>query len=411
MSTTELYEEAAVVADSLIRFVEREVVPLEREHRALLASERTIYDVDGRFTAPILALRRQIRMRSAELGFYNLFAPEELGGGGLGAQAALVIQERLNAQYGPARPLIHSVVLPSSFTNGLSPVLRHLDPEVLEGYRDDLASGAKTMCFCLSEPDAGSDVFAMKTRAHRDGDDWLLTGTKQWITNAPYADLAMVFAVTDEGLARERLGGISGFLVDTKTSGFSVPSVIPTMGHLGAEIGIVTLDAVRVSDSHRLGELDKGLSVALGGVSVGRLSMAGTCVGLARWALEQALDYAKVRKTFGRPIADHQAIQFMLAESAMDIYAAKSMAQNCAARVDMGEPAIKEVSMTKAFATEMLNRVMDRCIQIHGAMGLTNELRLEAGFRLARTLRIPDGTAEIQRRTVAGRLLAGDTNL
>ncbi|MGH8783820.1 MAG: acyl-CoA dehydrogenase family protein [Cupriavidus necator] len=406
-----MYEEAEVVADSLIRFIDREVVPLEREHQALLASERTIYGDDGRFTAPMLALRRQVRMRSAELGFYNLFAPTELGGGGMGAQAALVIQERVNAQYGPARPLIQSVVLPSSFTNGLSPVLRHLDPAVLERYRDDLARGEKTMCFGLSEPDAGSDVFAMKTRAVRDGDDWLLTGTKQWITNAPYADLAMVFAVTDEGLARERKGGISGFLVDTKTQGFSVPSVIPTMGHLGAEIGIVTLDGVRVPDSHRLGEVGKGLSVALGGVSVGRLSMAGTCVGLGRWALDQALDYAKVRKTFGRPIADHQAIQFMLAESAMDIYAAKCMAQNCASRVDKGEPATKEVSMTKAFATEMLNRVMDRCIQVHGAMGLTNELRLEAGFRQARTLRIPDGTAEIQRRTVAGRLLAGDTNL
>ncbi|MGH8789604.1 MAG: acyl-CoA dehydrogenase family protein [Cupriavidus necator] len=409
MTNTELQEEALVVADSLIRFIDREVLPLEREHKALLASERTIYGADGRFTAPVVALRRQVRMRSAELGFYNLFAPEELGGGGLGAQAALAIQEAVNAKYGPARTLIQNVILPSSFTNGLSPVLRHLDPAVLEQYRDGLARGEQTMCFGLSEPDAGSDVFAMKTRAVRDGDHWEVTGTKQWITNAPYADLAMVFAVTDEALARERKGGISGFLVPTSTPGFSVPSVIPTMGHLGAEIGIVTLDKVRVPDSHRLGEVGKGLAVALGGVSVGRLSMAGTCVGLARWALDQALEYAKVRKTFGRPIADHQAIQFMLAESAMDIYAAKCMAQNCAARVDAGEPATKEVSMTKAFATEMLNRVMDRCIQIHGAMGLTNELRLEAGFRLARTMRIPDGTAEIQRRTVAGRLLAGDT--
>ncbi len=411
MMNTELQEEATAIADSLIRFIDREVLPLEREHKDLLASERTIYGADGRFTEEVIALRRKVRMRSAELGFYNLFSPEELGGGGLGAQAALTIQERMNAEYGPGRTLIHAVVLPSSFTNGLSPVLRHLDPAVLARYRDDLASGNKTMCFGLSEPDAGSDVFAMKTRAVRDGDAWLLTGTKQWITNAPYADLAMIFAVTDEARARERKGGISGFLVDTKALGFSVPSVIPTMGHLGAEIGIITLDGVRVCDSHRLGELDKGLQVALGGVSTGRLSMAGTCVGMARWALAQALEYAKVRKTFGRPIAEHQAVQFMLAESAMDIYAAKCMALNCAERVDAGDPAVKEVSMVKAFATEMLNRVMDRCIQIHGAMGLTNELRLEAGFRQARTLRIPDGTAEIQRRTIAGRLLAGDSAL
>lgn len=221
----------------------------------------------------------------------------------------------------------------------------------------------------------------------------------------------MVFAVTDEALARERKGGITGFFIDTRQDGFSVPSVIPIMGHLGAEIGIVSLDGVRVPDSHRLGAQDKGLSVAIGGVNVGRLAMAGTCVGLARWALDQAIAYAKVRKTFGKPIAEQQAIQFMLAESAMDIYAAKSMAQNCAARIDDSALSVKEVSMTKAFSTEMLNRVMDRCMQVHGAMGLTNELRLEEGYRLARTMRIPDGTAEIQRRTVAARLLAGDTEL
>lgn len=404
-------EEIEAVGDSLIRFIDREVVPLERENADVLSSERTIYGADGRFTERVLQLRRKVRMRSAELGFYNLFGAEELGGGGLGAQAALSIQERLNRHCGPGRTLVHTVVLPSPFTNGLSPVLRHLDPAVLDKYRDGLASGEKTMCFGLSEPDAGSDVLGMKTRATRDGDHWVLNGTKQWITNAPYADYAMIFAVTDEALARERKGGITGFFVETSTAGFSVPSVIPTMGHLGAEIGIVTLDNVRVHDSHRLGPVDKGLSVALGGVNVGRLGMAGTCVGLARWALEQATEYAKVRKTFGRSIADHQAIQFMLAESAMDIYAAKTMAHDCAMRVDRGERATKELSMTKAFATEMLNRVMDRCIQVHGAMGLTNELRLEAGFRLARMMRIPDGTAEIQRRTIAGRLLSGDLDI
>lgn len=404
-------EEVAAIADTLIRFIDREVVPIEQANRELLSSERHVFGSDGRFVQEVLALRKQVRMRSAELGFYNLFGPEEIGGAGLGAQAALAIQERLNAHCGPGRLLVQTVVLPSPFTNGLTPILRHLAPEVLATYRESLASGEKTMCFGLSEPDAGSDVFAMTTRAKRDGDDWVLSGTKQWITNAPYADFAMIFAVTDEALAGARKGGITGFFVNTRDPGFSVPSVIPTMGHLGAEIGVVSLDGVRVPDSHRLGAVDRGLSVALGGVNVGRLAMAGTCVGLGRWALDQALSYSKVRKTFGQPIADHQAIQFMLAESAMDIYAAKSMAQNCAWRVDEGQLAAKEVSMTKAFSTEMLCRVMDRCIQVHGAMGLTNELRLEEGYRLARTMRIPDGTAEILRRTVAARLLAGDVEL
>jgi len=404
-------EETVAIGDSLIRFVEREVEPLEQEYRELLSTERSVYGPDGRFVDDVLALRKRVRMRSAELGFYNLFGPESIGGDGLGAQAALALQERLNQHCGPGRLLVQTVVLPSPFTNGLTPVLQHMAPETLAQYRDVLASGEKTLCFGLSEPDAGSDVFAMKTRAVRDGDDWILTGTKQWITNAPYADYAMIFAVTDEALAKQRKGGITGFFVPTSAAGFSVPSVIPIMGHLGAEIGIVSLDGVRVPDNHRLGETNRGLAVAIGGVSVGRLAMAGTCVGLARWALDQALAYSKVRKTFGQPIAEQQAIQFMLADSAMDIYAAKSMAQSCAAKIDDGATCIKEVSMVKAFSTEMLNRVMDRCIQIHGAMGLTNELRLEEGYRLARTIRIPDGTGEIQRRTVASRMLAGDTQL
>ncbi|CAB3790938.1 Caffeyl-CoA reductase-Etf complex subunit CarC [Paraburkholderia caffeinitolerans] len=394
--------------DALIRFVDREVAGLEQEHRALLGSERTLYGEDGRYSPAVLALRRQVRMRSAELGFYTALADESLGGGGLGAQAAVYIQERLNAHCGPGRHLVQTVVLPSPFTNGLSPVLRHLDPAVLATCHAALASGDKTMCFGLSEPDAGSDVFGMRTRAVRDGDHWVINGSKQWITNAPYADYAMIFAVTDEEKARAHRGGITGFFLRTDTRGFSVPGVIPVMGHLGAEIGIVALDNVRVPDAQRLGPVDRGLSVALDGVNAGRLSMAASCLGLARWALDQALAYAQVRKTFGQPIAEHQAVQFMLAECAMDIYASKSMIRHCAWLIDESRPATKEVSIVKASATEMVGRVMDRAIQIHGGMGLTNELRLEAGYRWARTMRIPDGTSEIQRRTIARRLLEGD---
>ncbi len=405
----EIPSEWVEFGDALIKFIDREVAALEHEHRALLGSERTIYDENGRYTPAVLALRRQVRMRSAELGFYTALSAESLGGGGLGPQASVYIQERLNAHCGPERHLVQTVVLPSPFTNGLSPVLRHMDPALLDTVRDGLASGDKTMCFGLSEPDAGSDVLGMRTRAVRDGDHWVLNGTKQWITNAPYADYAMIFTVTDEEEARARKGGITGFFVPTDTPGFSVPSVIPIMGHLGADIGIVSLDHVRVPDSHRLGPADRGLNVALDGVNAGRLSMAATCLGLAQWALAQALEYARVRKTFGQPIAEHQAVQMMLAECAMDIYAAKSMIRHCAWLVDHNLPATKEVSMVKAGATEMVGRVYDRAIQIHGGMGLTNELRLEAGYRWARTMRIPDGTSEIQRRTIARRLLDGDT--
>jgi len=401
-------EEIVAVGDALIKFIDREVVPIEEAHRELLSSERHIFNADGRYCDQVLALRQKIRMRSAELGFYSLFSPASLGGEEMGAVAAITIQSMLHAHVGPGRHLIHPVVLPSPFTNGLSPVLASLEPSVFQTYRQTIASGEKTLCFALSEPDAGSDVYGMKTRAVRDGDDWVITGTKQWISNSPYADYAMVFAITDPDQCKQRSGGITGFFVDTKASGFKVPRVISVMGHQGSDIGIVTFDAVRVRDDHRLGAEGRGLSVAIKGVNTGRVGMAGQCVGLARWALKQALDYAKQRQTFGKPIAEHQAIQFMLADCALDIYAAQSMLQNCAWRVDQKLPVEGEISMVKASSTEMLNRVMDRCIQVHGGMGLTNDLRLEEGYRFARSMRIPDGTTEIQKRTIARRLLSGD---
>ncbi len=403
--------DTVAIAEAVLRFVEREVLPLQQRHHDLLASERTLFDASGRYVPEVLALRQQVRKRSAELGFYTLFGDEKLGGGGQGAQVMAHVQEVLNHRVGPAQALVQTVVLPSPFTNGLSPVLRHLKPDIFEQYRDGIASGDKTLCFGLSEPDAGSDAFGMKTRAVRDGDEWVLTGTKQWITNSPYADYAMVFALTDPEAAARHKGGVTGFFVDTHAPGFSVPRIINTMGHLGGDTGVIVLDGVRVRDDHRLGDVGRGLAVAMDGVNAGRMGMAASCLGLARWGLDQAVEYAKVRKTFGVPIAEHQAIQLMLADSAMDIYAAKTMIQNCAWRLDSGRAATAQVSMVKAFSTEMLGRVMDRSIQIHGGMGLTNELRLEEGYRFARVMRIPDGTGEIQRRTIARQLLTGQADL
>ena len=403
--------DTVAIAEAVLRFVEREVLPLQQRHQDLLGSERTLFDASGRYVPEVLALRQQVRKRSAELGFYTLFGDEKLGGGGQGAQVMVHVQEVLNHRVGPAQALVQTVVLPSPFTNGLSPVLRHLKPDIFAHYRDGIASGDKTLCFGLSEPDAGSDVFGMKTRAVRDGDEWVLTGTKQWITNSPYADYAMVFALTDPEAAARHKGGVTGFFVDTRASGFSVPRIINTMGHLGGDTGVIVLDGVRVRDDHRLGDVGRGLTAAMDGVNAGRMGMAASCLGLARWALDQAVEYAKVRKTFGVAIAEHQAIQLMLADSAMDIYAAKTMIQNCAWRLDSGRASTAQVSMVKAFSTEMLGRVMDRSIQIHGGMGLTNELRLEEGYRFARVMRIPDGTGEIQRRTIARQLLTGQADL
>jgi acyl-CoA dehydrogenase len=404
-------EEITAIGDALIKFIDREVVPIEDANRKLLSSERTIFNEDGRYCDEVLALRKQIRMRSAEAGFYSLFGPASIGGDGMGAVAAVTIQAMLHEHIGPSRDLIHPIVLPSPFTNGLTPLLTNLDPAVLALYRDQIASGETTLCFGLSEPDAGSDVYNMKTRAVRNGDEWVITGTKQWISNSPYADYAMVFAITDPDLCNRRAGGITGFFVDTKAPGFKVPRVISILGHLGSDIGVITLDEVRVRHDHILGAEGKGLSVAIKGVNNGRVGMAGQCVGLARWALKLAVEYSKQRHTFGKPIAEHQGVQFMLAECAMDIYATKNMVLNCAWRIDQQLPVEGEISMVKAYSTEMLNRVMDKCIQIHGGMGLTNEVRLQEGYRWARSMRIPDGTTEIQKRTIARRLLNGEIDL
>lgn len=410
MNPSLIPEEIVQTGEALARFVDHEVEPIEDANRALLASDRTIYDEKGLFTPEVLELRRKVRMKSAQAGFYTMFGPEEIGGGGLGPLASVYLNWKLSLHSGPGRPLIHPVVIPSPFTNGLSPLLTFLDEGLRADYLPQLASGDKTSCFGLSEPEAGSDVFNLKTRAVRDGDDWVITGSKQWITNGPYADYAMIFAITDPDLVARRKGGITGFFVETAWKGFDVVSSIPIMGHLGSEIGILAFDDLRVPDRYRLGGVDQGLKVALKGVNTGRLGLSATCVGLARWALVQAVDYAKVRKTFGRPIGEHQAVQMLLAESASEIYAAETMLVDCAMKLESGLDALAETSMVKQHCTDAANRVFDRCMQVHGGMGLTNEMRLEDGYRFTRSMRIPDGTSEIQKRTVARDMLANGVN-
>ena len=405
-------DEIRDVGEGLVEFVRKVVEPLEEEHRDLLEDPRRLYTPDGRYAPEVVELRHRVRTASAEAGYYNLYGAEELGGAGLGPVAQVYLQALLHRTAGPERILILDVVTPSAFTNGLSPLLLHLRQEVLQRYVDGIRAGERTLCFALSEPDAGSDVFAMRSSATRDGDDWILNGTKQWITNSPYADFCMVFMATDrDEVARRAGGGVTGFFVDTSLPGFSVPDTIPLMGHLGADIATVNFDGVRVPGDHVLGEVGKGLQVALGGVSRGRLGLSAGAVGQAEWALAKAVEYSQQRIAFGKPIAEQQAVQLLLADSAIDIYAAKNMIWHCAWKVEQGLPARKETSMAKAFCTEMLFRVMDRAINVHGAMGLTNELRLEAGLRWARTIRVPDGTAEIQRRTIARQLLRGDLAL
>lgn len=403
-------DEIRDISEGLNTFIEREVLPIEAANKKLFADERNLYDDGGHYVPAFAELRKQARMKSAAAGFYTMFGDAKLGGSGLGPQALVYIHDQMNTRFG-MRPLVHKVVIPSEFTNALTPVLTFLKPELHEKYLASIASGEKTLCVAISEPDAGSDVYNMRTRAVRDGRDWVINGTKQWITNAPYADYCLLFAVTDPERSRQRKGGITGFFIEADAPGYDASRVIPVMGHPGGDTGIITLDNVRVPDTHVLGKVDEGMKAALTGINTGRVAMSAISAGLAQWALHQAIEYAKIRKTFGKAIAEHQMIQAMLAEMAMDIYAAKNMLRHCAWKIEQGERAVKEISIVKAYTTEMLCRIMDTAIQVHGGMGLTNELGLHVIYRWARAMRIPDGTSEIQRRNIALRLLEGDTEI
>lgn len=235
MDTHTIPSEIIQIGDSLLQFIEQEVVPIEREYEKVLFDDRYAFDEQKRLSKNVLDLRRRVRMLSADAGFYTMFGAEEIGGSGLGALASVYLNYLVASKFGPGRLLIYNVVIPSPFTNGLSPVLTNLAPDIQSYYLPKLASGEKTLCFALSEPDAGSDVYSIKTRAVRDGSNWIINGTKQWITNGPYADYAMIFAITDVETFSMRQGGVTGFLVDTESTGFEVVSTIPVMGQLGGE--------------------------------------------------------------------------------------------------------------------------------------------------------------------------------
>jgi acyl-CoA dehydrogenase len=396
----------ADLTEGLHDFLQRQVLPLEEQHRAVLDNPRLTYAESGAYSSDTVELFREVRMRSAAAGYYPMFAPENVGGGGLGALAQYTVWESLHHRYGPGRLLPYQSV--GHWTSGPSFLLGHLSPALRDTITAEVMSGRASVCFAMSEPDAGSDAWSMSTSAVRDGDEWVINGSKQWISNSPFATYAFVFAVTDQELRRGRRSGVSCFIVPTDTPGYHVDSVIRLFGHIGGNEAILSFQDVRVSDEHLVGELHHGFDLALGGISRGRIYNAGRSVGLARWALERACEYATTRKAFGKVISDYQGVTFPLADSAMEIYASKQMSLDCARRIDAGEPALKELSMVKAYSTEMCFRVFDRCMQVHGGMGLTNEMNLVEGWHQARIVRVADGTGEVMRRNIASRILKGD---
>ncbi len=404
--------------NGLLQLIDSEVLPMEQQMGDMLIDERKFFDEKGKAVDAVMEARKQVRMKSAAAGYYGMFAPESVGGGDLGIRPMVFVEEAMYRKYGPGRPLITwakgflSQPTIASFVDGPSHMLIAVSDGVRKEFLPRISSGEKTVCFALSEANAGSDVWGLQTRAKRDGDDWIITGSKQWITNSPYADYAVVFAVTNEEMVKQRKGGISAFFVETNAPGYSFDGVLPVMGHTGGDCGAMTFDDVRVPADRLVGVQDQGFAIAMFGISEGRTSISANCIGMCEYALDRSIEYSKQRMSFGSPISEYQAIQFMLADMAIDIYTMKYMVLQTAALIEdaqkTGKLPVKEISMAKAYAVEKTQECYDRAIQVHGGMGLTNELTLNEGFRIARTLRIPDGTGEIQRRTIARQMLRGD---
>jgi len=397
------------IVAGLERFVRAEVLPRHEKHAGLLDDPRKRYTPDGRYVPAVVDLIQEVRAASADAGYFNLCVPTAMGGLGQGYLAYYVAWEAINRLCG-AHHWLGTFAL-SHWAFGPSVVLEQLTPEAGERALAGLVSGRRSMCFGLSEPGAGSDATMIETRATADGDGWRITGRKMWTTNVTFADWIVVFAVTDPARAAAKRGGISAFLVPTTAPGFTLQRVTLLQGDIGGVEGESTFDAVRVEPWQLVGALHEGFRIALLGVSLGRVYNSARAVGLARWALEKAVAYASQRVAFGAPIAEHQGVAFPLAESAMEVHAAHLAGLNAALLLDRGERAIKELSMAKAFAVEVCLRAVDRAIQTHGGMGLTNEVGLVHAYNTLRIINIADGTNEILRRTIFQQLSRGDLDL
>jgi alkylation response protein AidB-like acyl-CoA dehydrogenase len=368
---------------NLVDFVERELRPLEDSE---LDRERD--DVP-------LELRDRVRKRSAELGFYAADFPEDLGGSGLPQLGMVLLREAA------ARTGCRLAAFATYGPEGPTGVLLSGTDEQKKKYLSPLISAETSMCFALTEPDAGSDAQSIKTTATKDGDEWVLNGNKHFITNGRHADYALVFAANDR--SKKAQGGITAFIVEKGTPGFEVGR-----GQIGMVEGEgqyeLIFDSCRVGQEQILGgpaNVGMGFYSAMQFLAMGRLSIGALCNGIADYCFSLGLDYAKERKAFDRPIGKNQYVQGHLVDSLIEIRASKLMTYECAWKYDHGDPVVQESSIVKLYSSEMVNRVVDRMIQVHGGMGWMRELPLERIYRLVRIFTLVEGTSEIQKYIVA----------
>ena len=375
----DLPEELQLLQRTAREFVEARLHPHERE-------------IEERDEIP-----RALLDEVAAMGFFGVGFPEDFGGQGFGKLGYVILVEQLAR----ANASIWNVVGGSV---GLCATAIFLggDDAQKERWLPDLLAGRKIGAYALSEPGAGSDAGALRTRASAEGAEYRLSGAKTFITNAPIADVFVVFANLDPDAGSR---GITAFVVDRGTRGLEVGSNDEKMGLHGSTTAQIFFNDMLVDADRRLGPEGAGFPLALRTLDHGRLGLAASSVGAAQRLLEASVTQAKSRVQFGKPIGVNQAIQWMLADGATEIHAARLMVYDAAARLDRGERITQRAAMAKLFATEMLGRVADSALQIHGGMGYMRELWIERAYRDARIARIYEGTSEIQRSVIARSLL------
>ncbi|MGO9602073.1 MAG: acyl-CoA dehydrogenase family protein [Candidatus Binataceae bacterium] len=333
----------------------------------------------------------------AQLGILGTFIPEEYGGAGLDQVAYAAVIEELAVACASTAVIVSAHCSLASW-----PILGVGTEAQKKHFLPKMASGEWLGCFALTEPQAGSDAAGQKTRAVRDGDSYVINGTKNFITNAPQSKVAIIFAMT---APEKEHRGISAFAVETDSPGWQVVRVEDKMGIHGAHSAQLSFTDLRVPRDNLLMSEGDGFKVAMKTLDGGRIGIAAQAIGIGRAALEASLKYAQERQTFGRPIAQYQAIQWKLADMAVDIDAARLLTLRAAALKDADKPCTKESAMAKLFAAEAAMKAATEAIQIHGGYGYTREFKVERYFRDAKITEIYEGTSEIQRLVIAGQVL------
>ena len=377
-------EEFRQVIDAVRRLIRTDVVPREQE----------IEDTD--------AIPEDLRRKAKDMGLFGFAIPVEYGGLGLSMRQ----ESELVIELGYTTPAFRSMF---GTNNGIAGQVLLVDgsDEQKKRYLPGLASGEITASFALTEDEAGSDPSTLVTTATRDGDDWVINGSKRFITNAPIANLFMVFART--GAADSGAAGISVFVVDASTAGITVGKPDHKMGQLGAQTAEVSFRDVRVPGDSIVGTEGKGFRTAMASLAHGRLSIAALCVGMAERLVDEMVTYAAERRQSGRAIGEFQLVSAMLADSQTEMYAGRAMVLDAADRFDSGEDQRMLPSCAKLFCSEMVGRVADRAVQVHGGAGYIRGVAVERFYRDARLFRIYEGTTQIQ-QVIIGRALLSRAN-